>query len=104
MNDVKAMDYLIYEHSAYYIFDRGYVDYTKLFKITVHSAFFVIRVKSNLQFNRMYSLKIDRSTGVLCDQIGRLKGFYGSKEYPEKLRWVKFYDNESKRTFVFFFD
>jgi hypothetical protein len=101
MNDVKAMDYLIYEHSAYYVFDRGYVDYTRLFKITVHSAFFVIRAKSNLQFNRMYSLKIDKSTGVLCDQIGKLKGFYVSKEYPYKLRRVKFYDKETKRTFVF---
>lgn len=101
MNDMKAMDYLIYEQGAFYIFDRGYVDYTRLYKITVHSAFFVIRAKSNLKFNRMYSLKIDKSTGVLCDQIGKLKGFYVSKEYPVKLRRVKFYDKETKRTFVF---
>ncbi|MCU7526801.1 MAG: IS4 family transposase [Ignavibacteria bacterium] len=101
MNDVKAMDYLTYEQSAYYIFDRGYVDYTRLFKITVHSAFFVVRAKSNLQFRRMYSLQADKSSGVLCDQIGKLKGFYVSKQYPDKLRRVKFYDQESKRTFVF---
>lgn len=101
MNDMKAMDYLVYEQNAFYIFDRGYVDFTKLYKITVHSAFFVIRAKSNLKFNRMYSLKIDKSSGVLCDQIGKLKGFYVSKEYPVKLRRVKFYDKETKRTFVF---
>lgn len=101
MNDVKAMDYLTYEQSAYYIFDRGYVDFTRLFKITVHSAFFVVRAKSNLQFRRMYSLQVDKSTGVMCDQIGKLKGFYVSKQYPDKLRRVKFYDQETKRTFVF---
>lgn len=101
MNDMKAMDYLVYEHNAFYIFDRGYVDYTRLYKITVHSAFFVIRAKSNLKFYRMYSLKTDKSTGVLCDQIGKLKGYYVSKEYPVKLRRVKFYDKETKRTFVF---
>lgn len=101
MNDMKAMDYLVYEQNAFYIFDRGYVDYTRLYKITVHSAFFVIRAKSNLKFNRTYSLKIDKSTGVLCDQIGKLKGFYVSKQYPVKLRRVKFYDKETKRTFVF---
>lgn len=101
VNDMKAMDFLIYEQSAFYIFDRGYVDYTRLYKITTHSAFFVIRAKSNLKFNRMYSLKIDKSTGVLCDQIGKLKGYYVSKEYPKKLRRVKFYDKETNRTFVF---
>lgn len=101
MNDMKAMDYLVYEQNAFYIFDRGYVDYTRLYKITVHSAFFVIRAKSNLKFNRMYSSKIDKSTGVLCDQIGKLNGFYVSKQYPVKLRRVKFYDKETKRTFVF---
>lgn len=101
VNDIKAMDYLVYEQSAFYIFDRGYVDFTRLYKITLHCAFFVIRAKSNLKFNRMYSLKIDKSTGVLSDQIGKLKGYYVSKEYPVKLRRVKFYDKTTKRTFVF---
>ena len=100
-NDVNSMDYLNYEQSAYYIFDRGYIDYTRLFKITQHSAFFVIRAKSNLQFNRMYSQKIDKSSGVLCDQIGKLKGFYISKKYPDKLRRVKFHDEQTNRTFIY---
>jgi len=101
VNDMNAMDYLFYETGAYYILDRGYVDYTRLYRITQHSASFVVRAKSNLQFNRMYSRKFDKSTGVKCDQIGKLSGFYVSKEYPDKLRKIKFYDRETDRTFVF---
>jgi hypothetical protein len=101
VNDVNAMDVIPYESEAYYIFDRGYVDYTRLHKITNHSAYFVIRAKSNLKFNRMYSNKVDKTTGVQCDQVGKLSGFYVSKQYPDKLRRVKFYDKETKRTFVF---
>lgn len=95
------MDYLFYEIGAYYIFDRGYVDYSRLFKINQHSAFFVVRAKSNLKFNRMYSKKYDKNSGIKSDQIGKLTGFYVSKDYPEKLRRVKFYDKESDRTFIF---
>lgn len=101
VNDINAMDYIPYEYDAYYIFDRGYVDYSRLFRITIHSAYFVVRAKSNLKFRRIYSRKIDKATGVQCDQIGKLTGFYVSKDYPEKLRRVKFYDKETKRTFVF---
>jgi hypothetical protein len=101
VNDVNAMDVIPYESEAYYIFDRGYVDYTRLHKITKHSAYFVIRAKSNLKFDRMYSKKVDKTTGVECDQIGKLTGFYVSKQYPEKLRRVRFYDKETKRNFVF---
>lgn len=101
VNDVNAMDLIPYESESYYIFDRGYVDFTRLHKITNHSAYFVIRAKSNLKFNRMYSNKVDKTTGVQCDQIGKLSGFYVSKQYPDKLRRVKFYDEETKRTFIF---
>jgi len=101
VNDVNAMDVIPYESYAYYIFDRGYVDFTRLKVITDHSAYFVIRAKSNLRFRRMYSNKVDKSTGVICDQIGKLTGFYVSKQYPDKLRRVKFYDTETERTFVF---
>jgi hypothetical protein len=101
VNDMIAMDILFYESGAYYNFDRGYVDYTRLYKITLHSAFFVIRAKSNLQFNRMYSRKSDKSVGVKSDQIGKLTGFYVSKEYPDKLRRIKFYDQETDKNFVF---
>jgi len=101
VNDMNAMDTLFYETDAYYLLDRGYVDYTRLYKITQHSATFVVRAKSNLKFNRMYSRKHDKSTGVKSDQIGKLSGFYVSKQYPKKLRRVKFYDQETDRTFVF---
>lgn len=101
VNDMNAMDVIPYESDAYYIFDRGYVDFTRLYKITNLSAYFVIRAKSNLKFKRMYSNKVDKTTGVQYDQIGKLTGFYVSKQYPKKLRRVKFYDEESKHTFVF---
>jgi hypothetical protein len=101
VHDMNAMDYLIYESSAYYIFDRGYVDFARLHKITQHSAFFVVRAKSNLQFIRMYSKQCNKSTGIKYDQIGKLSGFYVSKDYPEKLRKIKFYDQETNRIFVF---
>jgi len=100
-HDVNAMDFLIYEIGAYYIFDRGYIDYTRLYKIDQFEAFFVIRAKTNLKFRRIYSRKYDKSSGVKSDQIGKLNGFYISKEYPKKLRKVRFYDEETSRTFVF---
>ncbi len=101
VHDMNAMDYLFYEAGAYYVLDRGYVDYTRLYKITEHSAFFVVRAKGNLRFSRMYSRKFDKTSGVRCDQIGKLSGFYVSKGYPDKLRKVKFYDQETDRTFFF---
>ena len=101
VNDMNAMDFIPYESEAYYIFDRGYVDYTRLHKITNHSAYFVVRAKSNLKFKRIYSNKVEKTKGVLCDQIGKLSGFYVSKQYPNKLRRVKFYDELTKRTFVY---
>jgi hypothetical protein len=101
VNDVNAMDLIPYESDAYYIFDRGYVDYSRLYRITLLSAYFVVRAKSNLRFKRIYSQKVNKNTGVQNDQIGKLTGFYVSKDYPEKLRKVKYYDNETNRTFVF---
>jgi FOG: Transposase and inactivated derivatives len=101
VNDMNAMDEIPYESEAYYIFDRGYVDYTRLFKITNHSAYFVIRAKSNLKFKRMYSNAVNKTTGVQSDQIGKLTGFYVLKQYPDKLRRVTYYDKETNRTFIF---
>jgi hypothetical protein len=101
VNDVNAMDVIPYETGAYYVFDRGYIDYRRLFKINQLSAFFVVRAKSNLQFRRIYSNKVDKKTGVLCDQVGKLTGFYVSKDYPEKIRKIKYYDEKTKRTFIY---
>jgi hypothetical protein len=101
VNDVNAMDLIPFETGAYYVLDRGYIDFSRLYKINLLLAFFVVRAKSNLKFRRIYSNKVDKSKGVLCDQIGLLTGFYSSKDYPEKIRRVKYFDNEDKRTFVF---
>jgi len=95
------MDVIPYETDACYVFDRGYVDYTRLYRITLHEAYFVVRAKSNLKFNRMRSGKIDKTTGVLCDQIGKLSGTQTIKQYPDKIRRVRFYDAQTKRTFYF---
>lgn len=101
VHDVNAMDFIPYEVGAYYIFDRGYVDFKRLYKISTLSSFFVVRAKSNLKFKRMYSNKVNKENGVKVDQIGKLTGFYVSKDYPDKIRRVKYYDFESKRNFIF---
>ena len=101
VSDVNAMDMIPYENEAFYVFDRGYVDFTRLYIITNLGAYFVIRAKINLNFRRIYSRKTDKTTGVIYDQIGKLTGFYVCKQYPDKLRRVKFYDSETKRIFIF---
>lgn len=101
MHDINAMDLLYYEPGGYYILDRGYIDYTRLFRLHQSSAFFVVRAKDNLQFQRMYSNKKNKENGVLLDQVGKLTGFYPSKKYPEKLRRIKFFDEESDNELEF---
>lgn len=101
VHDVNALDLLYYEPDGYYILDRGYVDYKRLFRIHQSSAYFVVRAKDNLKFRRMYSNKINKDNGVLLDQIGKLTGFYVSKDYPEKLRRIKFYDEETDNDLEF---
>ena len=101
VHDVNALDLLYYEPNGYYILDRGYVDYERLYRIHQSSAYFVVRSKDNLQFRRMYSNKVNKDNGVLLDQIGKLTGFYVSKDYPEKLRRIKFYDEETDNNLEF---
>lgn len=101
VHDVNAMDEIAYEPSSFYIFDRGYLDFDRLYFIHQSKSFFVIRAKNNLKFERMYSETIDKTTGVRCDQIGYLKGFYSLQGYPEKIRRIKFHDKEQNRNLVF---
>ena len=101
VNDINALDLLYYEPGGYYILDRGYIDYERLFRIHQSSAYFVVRAKDNLKFRRMYSNKVNKNNGVLLDQIGKLTGFYVSKDYPEKLRRIKFYDKETDNDLEF---
>jgi len=99
--DVKVLDILPIEACAFYVMDRGYVDFYRLFKMHQAGAFFVTRAKRGMNARRVYSSKTDRTTGVICDQAIRLKGFYISKDYPEHLRRIRYKDPETGKTFVF---
>lgn len=101
VHDVNAMDLITYEKGSFYIFDRGYLDFERLYFIHLALSFFVIRAKNNLKFKRMYSNKVNKNTGVKYDQIGELTGFYSLQGYPEKIRKIKFYDADQNRTFIF---
>jgi len=100
VHDVNLLDQLVFEAGAFYIFDRGYVDFARLYRIHQSSAFFVTRAKSNFEFYRLCSQPVDKSTGVLSDQIIRLKVFYSRQGYPEKLRRVHYLDTDSNRRLV----
>ena len=101
MADVKILDSLPIESGAFYVMDRGYVDFARLYKIHQSGAFFVTRAKRGMNFRRVYSGKTDRSTGVICDQIITLTSKKGLRDYPEHIRRIKFKDEETKRTLVF---
>ena len=101
LHDVNVLDMLLPEPGAFYVMDRGYLDFERLYQLNQASAFFVIRAKSNLQFRRLYSTAVDKSTGLRCDQTIMLTGFYTAQHYPEKLRRIKFYDAETDNCFVF---
>lgn len=101
VHEVNILDQLIFEAGATYVMDRGYLDFTRLYKITLASAFFVTRAKSNFVFKRLYSLPVDKATGVLSDQIITLISPYPSKGYPDKLRRIRFHDAVTKNRLVF---
>ena len=101
IHDVHLLDQLAFEAGAFYVMDRGYLDFRRLHNITRASAFFVTRAKKNFVFNRLHSLEVDKSTGVLSDQIITLRGFYSHQGYPEKLRRVRFLDVERNKRLVF---
>jgi len=101
MHDVNALDQLPIEMGSCYILDRGYLDFARLYSIQQNKAFFVIRAKSNFKFSRMYSNKVDKTTGVISDQIGKLVSIKSLTEYPEKIRRVKYHDKDLDRDFTF---
>lgn len=100
-HDVNILDELIPEPGSYYIMDRGYLDFERLHNFENSGAYFVIRAKSNFQFRRLYSNKVDKSTGLKCDQTVLLAGFYPSKNYPDKLRRVRYHDSKTGKNFTF---
>lgn len=99
--DMKFLDDILLESGAYYIMDRGYIDYARLSLINQRGAFFVTRAKDNFAFKRLYSGELKRKTGLRCDQVVRLTGYLSAKKYPEKIRRVKYFDQETARTYVF---
>ncbi len=101
VHDVNILDELIPEPGAIYLMDRGYLDFARLYTMHQSSAFFITRTKTNTAFRRIYSNKIDKSTGVQCDQIIALTGFYTKKYYPDKLRRIKFIDANSEKRLNF---
>jgi len=100
LHDVNVLDILLPEPGAFYVMDRGYVDFTRLF--TLHMAgSFVIRAKSNTQYRRRYSHPVDKSGGVRCDQTIVLTGVKAAKGYPQSLRRIKYHDAQTSKTFNF---
>ena len=101
LHDVNVLDILLTEPGAFYIMDRGYLDFNRLFTLNQTGAFFVIRAKSNTKFKRRYSRLVDKSTGLICDQTIVLTGINSKKDYPLPLRRVKYHDSSINKTFNF---
>jgi len=101
VHDVNILDELIVEPGSFYLMDRAYIDFERLYNMNLNKAFFIIRGKSNLNFKRLYSQKIDKSTGLKCDQIVKLTNYYPAKNYPDKIRRIKYFDEESGKNFIF---
>ena len=100
-SDSVALDNLIIEAGSIYILDRGYVDFKRLYYFVNNLAFFIVRAKKNLAYRRLYSHPVDREIGVRSDQVIKLTSKQSTKNYPDKLRRIKFYDNENKRYLIF---
>jgi transposase len=101
MGDVNVLDFLPVEAGAFYVMDRGYLDFARLYKMHQAGAFFVTRAKRGMNARRVYSAQTDRATGVICDQSIAMNGFYVCKDYPEQLRRIRFKDPETGKTLVF---
>lgn len=99
--DVVWLDQLAYEPGAFYLMDRAYVDWRRLYAIEQARAWFVVRAKKSLRYCRLHSQPIDPATGLRSDQVISLQAFYAAKKYPDKLRRVRFYDAEHRRALVF---
>jgi hypothetical protein len=101
VHEVNVLDMIVYLPDSFYVLDRGYIDFQRLYHIHKSEAFYIIRAKDNLNFSRISSVKPDKKTGVLCDQVIRLNNYYATKDHPEKLRRIKFFDSENNRVLIF---
>ena len=100
-HDTKVLDMLVFEPGAFYVMDRGYMDFQRLFRLHQSGAFFVTRAKNNLRARRVYSAPTDRDTGVIADQRVTLEGFYAIQDYPEHIRRIRFADPTTGQTLTF---
>lgn len=101
VHDVNVLDLISFETNSFYIMDRGYVDYKRLYKVHLCGAFFVTRAKDNMNYRRLYSHVKDKSKGVLYDQTIMLNNHYASKDYPAKMRRIKFEDEQTGKVLIF---
>ena len=101
VHDVHFMDRMLFEAGSIYVFDRGYLDFSRLFKIERANAYFVIRAKSNMRFSRCKSRPVDKSCGLRCDQTIRLCTYKSKRDYPNKLRRISFFDTDTRKRLVF---
>lgn len=101
VHDVNALDFIRFEANSFYVMDRGYIDYERLHNIHLCKAFFVTRCKDNMNYRRLYSHKADRTKGVIYDQTIILNGYYAAKDYPGKLRRIKFKDEQTGKVLIF---
>lgn len=101
VHEVNFLDLITFEVGSYYTMDKAYIDFSRLYFIHQSAAFFVLRAKENFRFIRIKSCQVDKSTGIRCDQIVRLKNEKVSLAYPEPLRRIKYYDSELKLELVF---
>lgn len=101
LHDVRVLDLLIPEPGAFYVMDRGYLDFERLYALHQAGSYFVTRAKSNLDARRIYSAPTDRTIGVICDQTIALNGHYSEQHYPERLRRIRFNDTKTGKTLVF---
>jgi hypothetical protein len=101
VHEVNALDLIHFEVNSFYIMDRGYVDYKRLYNIHLCKAFFITRAKDNMDCRRIKSFPADKTNGVMYDQSVLLNNFYPARDYPEKLRRIKFYDKENNKTLIF---
>lgn len=101
LHEVNVLDQLLPEAGAFYIMDRGFTDFARLFRFHEAGSFFVIRAKSNLKVQRRYSHPVDRSIGIICDQTITLTGFYAQKDFEAPLRRIRFKDPETAKTLIF---
>lgn len=101
VHDVNGLDHFPLEAGSYYLMDKGYIDFARLYHINKEESFFVTRAKDNFKFVRLSSSKVDKSTGIKCDQIVKLKNYKVSLDYPEVIRRLKYFDSEINMEFVF---